>query len=245
MFDHIVRGASVLEVLSERIRREGLSWLRERARTGQLERDIWITNILFSRKYDIPRLLSIHPVILPPFWDRMISTIHTRELDYEAMLVYQLKYVYNGQLELKVVADHPEVGRGIFVAPHCSLPRGFRLSFWGVIGYQRDEQLDRDTTEHNIHLAKIPEAGIDKPLYAIHPACVAGFVNDARKPLPTSPNCKLWQREYTFRDEWDGFVYLETTRAVGAGEQVLFRYEPWGSRRWGDYTSRTDTVRKE
>ena len=186
----------------------------------KIANDTWYKNILphLSLRIITP------PVVLPNYWDDMMRIVSPN--DYPSMLRYQESHEYNNMFEVRATPI-PYVGQGVYVKYGKRVPAGTLLSFWGAIGNTRNPCL-RDFDEgRQIELM----TGHYRTRFIIHPACLAGFVNDAKSPLSRKPNCVIWyNRERRSKDYYNPptAIYLcidDTIYGDGTeGAQLLFKY---------------------
>ena len=171
------------------------------------------------------------PLIYFPFYPDMIHDVGNPNR-HLLMTQYELSHYYHDKLEVRPT-PFLTVGSGVYVRKGVTLPKGFILPFWGVVGHLYNRCIA------NLHLNRqiqIENSDKEPIRFFTHPSCVAGFVNSTSPPLPTSPNCVLWFN-YDYHKSFDrtyhyvhpsSFLFLKTTKPItGDGSessQLLFTY---------------------
>ena len=161
--------------------------------------------------------LTILPVIIPPYWDQMMTVISYN--DYPSMIRYQESHVYNNMFEVRATSI-PHVGQGVYVRHGVRVPVGTQLLFWGAIGHMFNPCLKHYEEGRQISLDDCPYPA----RFFTHPGCLARFVNNAISPLSNIPNCMLWLDQSNRQIS----LFLRTTKIIyGDGTenaQLLFKY---------------------
>ncbi len=175
----------------------------------------------------VPRVNFTQPIVVPPFWNRMMSdaSVHEHGYSHEHMIAYQLRHIYNGVIEIKDVPTY-NIGRGLYVALGHDLPAGFRFGMWGAIGLGSRSEFIAIQPERLVDLYMSEYGGL---YFMIHPACIPGFINSSRGYMSRMQNCTLHVVEQCYRNygivRWKKDVYIKTTRRIRGGEQLLFDYD--------------------
>jgi hypothetical protein len=194
-----------------------------------IRQDAWFQpfeNHLFSR-------LTTPSLIYFPFYPDMIHEIGNPNR-HLLITQYELQHYYNNNLEIRPTPFRT-VGKGVYVRKGVTLPKGYVIPFWGVVGHLYNRCIAHLYIDRQVQI----EHSDKEPIrFFTHPSCVAGFINSASPPLSTSPNCVLlFNYDYPSLDlsilpyhfiHPSSFLYLQTTKPItGDGSensQLLFQY---------------------
>jgi len=180
------------------------------------------------RNFDIEPPIFIYPPEFVEYSKRSESMMHIDSYrSFEAMqLNVELKDTCDAiSINQNGKRKYSEVGIGVFAVR--DIPSGFRLPVWGTVGRPNEfRQETLDNCDRKCDIRFYMGGRNERFILLMHHECVAGYINDCSDPYSRSDsNCKLISMYPCFnRTAAHLYTFVETTRIIHSGEQLLMFY---------------------